>query len=162
DLAPGRSYSTDGLPARRRHWVENGRAANLIYSPYLAQNSGREPVPSARNLVMHVRKLPIEQMIQQTKKRILVTRTWSIATVDPRTLLLTGLTRDGTVLIENGKIAKPIKNFRFNESPVAMLTNVAAMGQTERARGSEIEDASVAVPPLLVKDFTFSSLSDAV
>ena len=82
--------------------------------------------------------------------------------MDPQTLLLTGLTRDGTFLIENGKITRPIKNFRFNESPVAMLNNVLGMTPSERATGSEIEGWPVSVPALLVKDFTFSSISDAV
>ena len=101
-------------------------------------------------------------MIRDTKRGILVTRLWYIRTVDPRTMLLTGLTRDGTFLIENGKISKAVKNFRFNESPLAVLNNVVAMTPSEPARGSEIEDASVSVPTLLVKEFTFSSLSDAV
>src|SRR5262245_8791203 len=162
DLAPGRIYSDDGLPARKRHWVENGCVANLIYPRYWAQKSNREPVPSPTNLIMLGGNSSVDEMIQDTKRGILVTRLWYIRTVDPRTLLLTGLTRDGTFLIENGRISKPIKNFRFNESPLAMLSNIVAMGPTERARGSEIEDASVAVPTLLVKDFTFSSLSDAV
>jgi predicted Zn-dependent protease len=87
---------------------------------------------------------------------------WYIREVDPRTLLLTGLTRDGTFLIENGKLSRPLKNFRFNESPAAMLSNVEAMGPAVRTIGSEVEDWSVCVPPLLVRDFTFSSLSDAV
>jgi predicted Zn-dependent protease len=101
-------------------------------------------------------------MIRNTKRGVLVTRLWYIREVDPRSLLFTGLTRDGTFLIEDGKISKPVKNFRFNESPVAMLNNIEAMGPAERTTGSEIDDWPVCVPPLLVKDFTFSSLSDAV
>jgi len=162
DLAPGKIYSDDGLPARKRVWVENGAVKDLHYSRYWAEKSSREPVPSPTNLVMLGGRTSIEEMIRDTKKGILVTRLWYIRTVDPRTLLLTGLTRDGTFLIENGKISKAVKNFRFNESPLAMLSNIVAMGPSERARGSEIEEASVSVPPLLAKDITFSSLSDAV
>jgi predicted Zn-dependent protease len=77
-------------------------------------------------------------------------------------MLFTGLTRDGTFLIEDGKLSKPVKNFRFNESPVAMLSNIEAMGPAERTTGSEVDDWPVCVPPLLVKDFNFASLSDAV
>ena len=103
-----------------------------------------------------------DELIAGVKRGILVTRFWYIREVDPRTLVLTGLTRDGTFLIENGKIVRPVKNFRFNESPVAMLNNIEAMGQSERAIGSESTELPVSVPPLLVRDFTFSSLSDAV
>jgi predicted Zn-dependent protease len=103
-----------------------------------------------------------DELISTVKRGILVTRFWYIREVDPRTLLLTGLTRDGTFLIENGKIVRPVKNFRFNESPVAMLNNIEAMGQPVRALGGEGAGLPVSVPPLLVRDFTFSSLSDAV
>lgn len=161
-LAPGSIYSSDGLPATRRVWVENGVLKNLIYSRFWAQKSGREPVPYPTNLVMSGGDIPVDEMVRQTTKGILVTRLWYIREVDPRTLVFTGLTRDGTFLIENGKIARSVKNFRFNESPIAMLNNIIAMGPSERAAGSEVEDWSVSVPPLLVKDFTFSSLSDAV
>jgi predicted Zn-dependent protease len=75
--------------------------------------------------------------------------------VDPQTLLLTGLTRDGTFYIENGKVMFPIKNFRFNESPIIMLNNVEALGKPQRSGG-------MIVPPMKIRDFTFSSLSDAV
>ncbi len=90
-----------------------------------------------------------------TKRGILVTRTWYIRTVDPQTLLYTGLTRDGTFFIEDGKIAFPIKNMRFNESPVIMLNNIEALGKPQRMNGNLI-------PPMKIRDFTFSSLSDAV
>ena len=74
-------------------------------------------------------------------------------------MLLTGLTRDGTFLIEGGKVSHPVKNFRFNESPVAMLKNIEAMGQAVRLQSG---DSANLIPPLKVKDFTFSSLSDAI
>jgi len=84
-----------------------------------------------------------------------VTRLWYIRFVDPQTLLYTGLTRDGTFYIEDGKIKYPVKNFRFNESPVIMLNNLEEMGKPVRVSGN-------LVPPLKIRDFTFSSLSDAV
>ena len=86
---------------------------------------------------------------------VLVTRTWYIRTVDPQTLLYTGLTRDGTFFIENGSIKHAVKNFRFNESPVIMLNNLDELGRPERSRGYMI-------PPMRIRDFTFTSLSDAV
>ena len=86
---------------------------------------------------------------------MLVTRTWYIRTVDPQTLLYTGLTRDGTFFIENGSIKHAVKNFRFNESPIIMLNNLEALGRPERVGNSLI-------PPMRIRDFTFTSLSDAV
>ena len=97
----------------------------------------------------------LEDLIADTRRGILVTRLWYIRAVDPQTLLYTGLTRDGTFFIENGRISFPVKNFRFNESPVIMLNNLEALGQPMRINGNM-------VPPIKVRDFTFSSLSDAV
>ena len=97
----------------------------------------------------------LEEIIKDTRRGVLVTRLWYIRQLDPQTLLYTGLTRDGTFYIENGEIKYPIKNFRFNESPIVMLNNIEAMGIPQRINGSMI-------PPLKIRDFTFSSLSDAV
>jgi predicted Zn-dependent protease len=91
-----------------------------------------------------------------------VTRFWYIRTVEQRTILLTGLTRDGVFEIKDGKINRPIKNFRFNESPVNVLKNLADMTAPEKASGSENESMQVFVPALKVSDFNFSSLSDAI
>ena len=97
----------------------------------------------------------LEDLIKDTKRGILVTRTWYIRGVDPQTLLYTGLTRDGTFFIENGKLAFPVKNMRFNESPIIMLNNLEALGRPERMGGRLI-------PPMKIRDFHFTSLSDAV
>jgi len=92
---------------------------------------------------------------------VLVTRFWYIRPVDPQTLLFTGLTRDGTFYIENGKIKHPIKNFRFNESPIIMLNNLETLGKPERVVTSE-GNPNGFIPAMKIRDFTFSSLSDAV
>ena len=160
--APGSVYSTDGLPAVRRSWIEGGVLKELNCSRYWAKKTNREPVPFPTNVIMNGGNTSREEMIKSTKRGILVTRFWYIREVDPRTLLLTGLTRDGTFRIAHGKIVRPVKNFRFNESPVALLNNLEAMGPSERTIGSESQFCPVWLPPLLVKDFTFSSLSDAV
>jgi predicted Zn-dependent protease len=81
--------------------------------------------------------------------------------VDPRTLLLTGLTRDGTFLIEDGKISKPVQNLRFNESPLFMLNNVEMIGRPVRIAGTE-SGGNVVLPPLKVREFNFTSVSEAV
>merc|ERR1712072_1237006 len=96
-----------------------------------------------------------EELIKSTKKGILVTRLWYIRGVDPQTLLYTGLTRDGTFYIENGEIKYPVKNFRFNESPIIMLNNLEELGEQVRIDGNLI-------PYMKIRDFTFTSLSDAV
>ena len=103
----------------------------------------------------------LEELIKGTEKGILVTRLWYIRSVDPQTLLLTGLTRDGTFYIENGEIKFPVKNFRFNESPVIMLNNLDEIGISERTVSAE-SNANYLLPPLKIRDFTFTSLSDAV
>jgi predicted Zn-dependent protease len=103
----------------------------------------------------------MEQMIASTPRGVLVTRLWYLREVDPRTILYTGLTRDGTFLIENGKVTRSLKNFRFNDSPLFMLNNLEAMGRPQRLAGTEAGGA-VIVPPIKVRDFNFTSLSDAV
>jgi len=101
-------------------------------------------------------------MIKATRRGILVTRVWYTNMLDPQTLLLTGLTRDGNFLIENGEIVAPVRNFRFNESLIAMLSNIAAIGPSERIHGGDLGGAPVAAPPLLVNNFTFSSRSAGI
>ncbi len=104
------------------------------------------------------------EMIASTQRGLLVTRFWYLRTVDQRTILYTGLTRDGTFLIENGKITRAVKNLRFNDSPVFMLNNLEALGTPVRVSASEDggPGQAIMVPPLKVRDFNFTSLSDAV
>ena len=102
-----------------------------------------------------------EDLIKASDKAVLVTRTYYIRTVDPQTLLLTGLTRDGTFYIEDGKIAYPMKNFRFNESPVIMLNNIEELGKPVRVADDE-SPFRMMIPPMTLREFTFTSLSDAV
>jgi predicted Zn-dependent protease len=152
---PGATWNGDGLPVERTSWVEKGVVKNLSYSRFWAQKKGVKAIPGAGRIIMEGGSASLEDLIKSTEKGILVTRFWYIRSVDPQTLLLTGLTRDGTFYIENGKIMFPIKNFRFNESPIIMLNNVEALGKAER-------NGSMIVPPMKIRDFTFSSLSDAV
>jgi predicted Zn-dependent protease len=152
---PFRTWSGDGLPQERTNWIENGVVKNMYYDRYWAQKQGRNPVPYPPNFVMEGGNASLEEMIKNTRRGILVTRLWYIRTVDPQTLLYTGLTRDSTFYIENGQIKHPVKNFRFNESPIIMLNNVEAMGKPQRVDGNQ-------VPPLKIRDFTFTSLSDAI
>ncbi len=158
---PAAAWSGDGQPQTKRFWIEKGVVKNLAYSRYWAEKQGKKPVPNPNNMIMEGGTATLDEMIKSTKKGILVTKLWYIRTVDPQTLLLTGLTRDGTFLIEDGKIKYPIKNFRFNESPIIMLNNLETLGKPERVVSTE-SNQSYMVPPMKIREFTFSSLSDAV
>jgi predicted Zn-dependent protease len=144
-------FAPDGQPNKRITWWENGVLRNLTYDRYWA-------------LKMQGGEGTIDDLVRSTERGILVTRFWYIRSLDPRTILYTGLTRDGTFLIENGRISHPLKNFRFNESPIVMLRNLEAMGHAIRVSASESGDigAAIVVPPIKTRDFNFQSISDAV
>ena len=161
-LVPGSIYSDDGQPALKQMWIEDGALKNLQCSRYWAKKMKLNPVPSPTSLTLVGGTATTDDLIKQVKRGLLITRFWYIREVDPQTVLLTGLTRDGVFLIEDGAIAKPVCNFRFNESPVAMLNKVIAMGPSVRSYGEESVGLPVAVPQMLVDEFTLSSVSDAV
>jgi len=154
-------FDGDGLPLGRQVFIENGVLKTLYYSRFWAQKKGVEPTGAPTSFLMSGGSATVDDMIKSTERGILVTRLWYLREVDPRTILYTGLTRDGTFLIENGKVSKAVKNFRFNDSPLFMLNNLEAIGQPVRLAGTEAGGA-VVVPPLKVRDFNFTSLSDAV
>ena len=158
---PAASWSGDGLPQEKLVWIDKGVVKNLSYSRYWAKEKGVKPVPFPNNMIMTGGTATLEEMIKSTQRGILVTKLWYIRSVDPQTLLQTGLTRDGTFYIEDGKIKYPIKNFRFNESPIIMLNNLEMLGKTERVVSTE-SNQNYMVPPMKIREFTFSSLSDAV
>lgn len=152
---PFSTWSADGVPMKRTTWLEDGVVKNMFYDRYWASQAGKEALPAPSNWVMEGGNSSLDEMIKNTKRGVLVTRLWYIRTVDPQTLLYTGLTRDGTFYIENGKLMYPVKNFRFNESPIIMLNNLEALGKPQRVGGNM-------VPPMKIRDFTFTSLSDAI
>ncbi|HEX7989775.1 MAG TPA: TldD/PmbA family protein [Stenotrophomonas sp.] len=154
-------WDGEGMPRERIAIIEDGKVANLDYSRYWAQKQGKTAKASAGNLLMSGGTKSIAELVRGTEKGILVTRTWYIRMVDPQTVLLTGLTRDGTFYIENGQIKYPVKNFRFNESPVIMLNNIEELGKPVRVAGDE-SNFVMMIPPMKLRDFTFTSLSDAV
>ncbi len=156
-----RPYDFEGMPLSRQVWIENGVLKQLAYSRFWAKKQGKIPTGGASSIKMQGGSTSLEDMIKSTQRGVLVTRLWYLREVDPRTILYTGLTRDGTFLIENGKITKAIKNFRINESPLFMLNNIDAIGPAVRLAGTE-QGGAVVMPPIKVHDFTFTSLSDAV
>jgi predicted Zn-dependent protease len=158
---PTRTWSQDGRPQEKIAWIEKGVVKNLPYSRYWAQQKNVKAVPFPDAVIMEGGTASLEDLIKGTERGILVTRLWYIRPVDPQTLLYTGLTRDGTFFIENGQIKFPVKNFRFNESPIIMLNNLDALGKPERTVSGE-SGIHAMIPPMRIRDFTFTSLSDAV
>jgi predicted Zn-dependent protease len=158
---PVMPWDGSGLPREHMAIITDGKVANLNYSRYWAQKKGKRAVGRPGNLIMKGGTKSTAELVRETQKGVLVTRTWYIRMVDPQTVLLTGLTRDGTFYIENGKIKYPVKNFRFNESPIIMLNNIEELGKSVRVAGDE-SDISMMLPPMKLRDFTFTSLSDAV
>ncbi|MFK3739594.1 TldD/PmbA family protein [Massilia sp. TN1-12] len=155
-------WDQESLLARQRmDLIKNGKVNALQYSQFWAKKKGVQPTAMPGNIIMAGTDKTTADLIASTKKGILVTRTWYIRMVDPQSVLLTGLTRDGTFYIENGKIKYPIKNFRFNESPVTMLNNIEEIGKPVIIGGDEVP-FQMSIPPMKVRDFNFTSLSDAV
>ena len=161
DDVPVLPWDGQGLPRERMPIVTKGKVEALNYSRYWAQKQGKRAVGRPGNLIMAGGTKSTADLVRETAKGVLVTRTWYIRMVDPQTVLLTGLTRDGTFYIENGQIKYPVKNFRFNESPVIMLNNIEELGKPVRVAGDESSYVMM-IPPMKLRDFTFTSLSDAV
>ena len=161
DEVPVLPWDGSGLARTRMPVIENGKVVNLKYSRYWAKQQGKAETAQPGNLIMGGGTKSTADLVRETDKGILVTRTWYIRMVDPQTVLLTGLTRDGTFYIENGEIRHPVKNFRFNESPVIMLNNIDELGKSIRVSGDE-SPFTMMIPPMRLRDFTFTSLSDAV
>jgi predicted Zn-dependent protease len=159
-LVPALPWDGEGLPREKAPIIENGKVANLEYSRYWASKQGKPEKAGWGNVIMDGGTKSTAELIAGTERGILLTRTWYIRLVDPQTVLLTGLTRDGTFYIENGQLKYPIKNFRFNESPVIMLNNIEELGRAVRVKADE--GGSMLLPPMKIRDFTFTSLSDAV
>jgi predicted Zn-dependent protease len=165
DEVPASPWMGNGLARKKMDLIRGGVVKNLIYDRYWASQKGVEAVPFPGNRIVEGGSASLEDMIKDTKKGVLVTRFWYIRAVDPQTLLYTGLTRDGTFYIENGVIKYPIKNFRFNESPVIMLNNLETLGKQVRVSGGgggPGGGGSSLIPYMKIRDFTFTSLSDAV
>jgi predicted Zn-dependent protease len=158
-------YTGEGEAIARTVWVEEGVVRNLAYSRYWADRQGVRPRPTGGGIKMAGTEASLDDLIAQVERGLLVTRFWYIRGVDPRTILHTGLTRDGVFLIEKGKVTRAVNNFRFNESPIAMLNNLVALGRPERVPGTEsggADGSAIVVPPIVTRDFHFTSVSEAV
>lgn len=157
---PTTLWGAGGLPADKMTWIDKGVVKNLWYDRYWAAKANKPATPQPNRLVLDGTKDTLEDLIASVDNGLLVTRFFYIRSVNPQTVQLTGLSRDGLFLIEKGKITSPVTNFRFNESPVRLLQNAVRAGAAERVQGGE--GAGMIAPPLVVKDFPFTSISDAV
>lgn len=159
-----RPFTVDGQPVGRTQWIENGVLTNLATSRFWAMDQDLDPVPAPGGIMLTGGAGSIDDLVGSIDRGLLVTRFWYVRGVDARTLLYTGLTRDGVFMIENGKITGAVRNLRFNQSILDMLNNVEAVGETVRVVASESGGlgAPVVMPPLVVRNFHFTSTSEAV
>ncbi|MCF2532984.1 metallopeptidase TldD-related protein [Yinghuangia soli] len=166
-LASGDTSSVfdNGLPLAPTSWIADGVLAALPASRHSAKLAGLPAAPDVDNLVLESAGADrsLADMVASTKRGLLLTCLWYIREVDPQTLLLTGLTRDGVYLVEDGEVVGAVNNYRFNESPVDLLGRVTEAGRTERTMPREWGDyfSRAAMPPIRVPDFNMSSVSQA-
>jgi PmbA protein len=164
----GAPYDGEGLPKQKVLLVDGGVPKNLVYSRATAKKMKTKPTghgfslpneygEAPMNLVFSGGDKSLDDMIRSTERGILVTRLWYIREVDPYEKVLTGMTRDGTFLVENGKVAGGIRNFRFNQNILEMLSNVEMLGPAVRAAGEE--SFEMVVPAMKVNNFHFSEVT---
>ena len=164
----GPPFDGEGVPRKRLALVDRGTPREVAYSRSSAAKAGVEPTGHGFPLPNEIGEMPInvvisggdtsvEQMIASTQRGILVTRLWYIREVDPYEKIMTGMTRDGTFLIENGEIGGGVRNFRFNQSLIEMLRNVEALSPSARSSGEEAFD--MVVPAMKVADFNFTEVT---
>ncbi len=159
-LVLSQPFDSDGMPLTRQSWITNGTLSTMLVPRSWAAKKNLVATGNPNNIILGGGSTTRDAMIAGTQRGVLVTRLWYLRETDPRTMSYTGLTRDGTFLIENGKITKSIKNMRFNESPLFLLNNVEALGPVTR---TSTEGPGVQIMPILkARDFNFTSLSDAV
>ncbi len=167
-LQLGPPYDGEGVPRQKVLLVERGVPRNLVYSRMTAKKLGAKPTghglplpnewgEAPLNLVLEGGPSSVEEMISSTSHGILVTRLWYIREVDPYEKILTGMTRDGTFLIEEGRVTGGIRNLRFNQGMLEMLSNVELLGPSARASGEEVFE--MVVPPMKVRDFHFTEVT---
>lgn len=159
------SVFDNGLPLAPTEWIRRGELRRLTTTRHSAELTGLPPAPAISNLVLEGgTERSLEEMAAATGRGLLLTSLWYIREVDPATLLLTGLTRDGVYLVEDGEVVGEVNNFRFNESPVDLLGRAVEAGRTERTLPREWSDyfTRAAMPALRIPDFNMSSVSQGV
>lgn len=163
--AASQSVFDNGLPVRETDWIRDGELTALIQTRHSAEMTGLPFTPGADNLLMSSGDATgsLDDMVAGTDRGLLLTCLWYVRVVDPQTLLLTGLTRDGVYLVEGGEVVAEVNNFRFNESPVDLLGRLAEVGLPERTLAREFGDyfTRTSMPAWRVGDFNMSSVSKA-
>ncbi len=160
---PYRPFAEDGTALQRTVWIENGILSNLAYDRYWAAENGREPQLLSGGLKLTGGAGTVDDLVATVERGLLVTRFWAIRPINLQALVYTGFTRDGTFLIENGRISRSVGDLWFTENLISTLNNIESIGSTERVIASESGGigAPVAVPPMVVRDFHFTSASNA-
>lgn len=156
----GCGFTADGLPNVASDWIADGVLTQLAYDRFTAKKRGVDTIPTldAPYLSGRGSTLPtLQELIKSAERAILVTNFWYIRTVNPTDLTLTGMTRDGTFLVENGTIVSAVKNFRFHESPLRVFNQVAAFTNPSEAITSET--GKLLVPAMTLREFNFSSVT---
>lgn len=152
----GQRFDSEGVPSRASRWITDGVLTQLAYDRYTARQHGEEPaaLPDAPSLSG---KGAVDDVIATTERGVLVTNFWYLRLVNPTDLTLTGMTRDGTFLIEDGRVCGALKNFRFHESPLRAFSQLEACTQPAEAVTSET--GKMLVPSVRIRDFSFSSVT---
>ncbi len=156
----GEGFTADGLPSLASVWIEQGVLRQLSHNRFTAKTDGVDPVPTLDAPALSVEGLPvasIQDLVKNSERAILVTNFWYIRPVNHRNLLLTGMTRDGTFLVEKGEVVSAVKNFRFHESPLVVFQQVEAWTRPMEAVNSEI--GKMLVPAMVLPRFAFSSMT---
>ena len=161
-LAPEGGVGWEGAPHRARAFIDKGVVSSLYRSRSWAQKTNAEPIPFARNFIVEGGDASLDDMIRSVKRGVLVTRIWYENIVEPKSLLLTGLTRDGNFLIENGRVTAPVRNMRFNQRLGELFGRIVALGKTERTWRAAGGGGAPAAPPMLAEKFHFSSKSSGI
>jgi predicted Zn-dependent protease len=159
------SVFDNGLPISETDWIADGELKALIQTRHSAELTGLPMTPGIDNLLMGSADATrgLDEMVADTSRGLLLTCLWYIREVEPQTLLLTGLTRDGVYLVEGGEVVAEVNNFRFNESPVDLMGRLTEVGLTQRTLAREFGDyfTRSAMPTWRVGDFNMSSVSKA-
>ncbi|PRQ07138.1 metallopeptidase TldD-related protein [Enhygromyxa salina] len=157
---PAAAFTDTGEAHKIVPFIVDGVVENLVRSRYWADKTGIPAIPRPSSVLLDGSDVDLLELVRAVDRAVLVTRFWYNRSLDPRTILATGLTRDGTFLVEQGKITTAVNNFRYNDSPVKMLRNAVALGRPQRVvtRGGTV----MVVPPIVVKEFHFASRSDAI
>lgn len=150
-------FDGGGLPLAPATWIDKGVVKGLAYDRFWAHKQGKPPTGSPQGWILDGGTATREELVKGVQRGVLITRFWYLRWIDPQTILVTGLTRDGVFLIERGEVTRPVNNFRFNESPVQMLANCDALTPSVVA-----PEGRIRVPALRTHHFNLASISEAV